>query len=154
MMQNDQNNNTADKTKTEETQSEPEKLSPYHKDLDALIDVLDRLYIKSNLSARNNFRTFWPSVARLVFPEGLLQYDDHGVKNDKEKEARAALEDEAEIRRRELLHELNSLDQNAVVGGMLQMDYIEKMAGTYGTDILEHVFAEHVLDKIKNRSQS
>jgi hypothetical protein len=113
----------------------------------AFIDAMECLYIHNNHSARNVFCERWPAAAEYIFSPKLLEFDQRGVQNDEEREERKQLEDEADIKRVELLSVFQGMEQRLVIYGSLQFEALEEIMRQISKPIAEYVFAERFVNK-------
>lgn len=129
---------------TEIPAPQPEqKLTSDH--FDSLSAALELLYIKSNLSGRNQFTRQWPVVASYLFGEELIGFDRDGAVD---KSRRAVLENEAEERRLGLMSLLEELEEKSVDKGALQIEYVRGVIADLGRELALFFYAQRIVDKI------
>lgn len=109
-----------------------------------LLEAVDALYIKNNISGRNIFTSAWPTAALHIFGDELSRFDREGVPD---RERRAVLEGEAEDRRLVMLDMLVTLEANSVVAGVLQADYVQGVVQKMGRKLALDVYARWVVDR-------
>lgn len=109
-----------------------------------LIEALDTLYIKGNISGRNHFTLEWPDVAAFVFGDELLRCDREGTKDRKR---RAELEEEAEEKRLFMVETLATLEARSVDKGSLQLEYVRGLINDMGRKLSLCVYAGWLVDR-------
>jgi hypothetical protein len=109
-----------------------------------LLEAVESLYIKNNISGRNLFTSAWPEAAQFVFGEELSRFDRIGTHD---KERRAVLEHEAEGRRLEMYDTLKNIEARSVVAGILQADYVQDHVVKLGRKLALDVYARWIVDR-------
>lgn len=109
-----------------------------------LVEALETLYIKGNISGRNHFTLDWPDVAAFLFGDELLRCDREGTKDRKR---RAELEVEAEEKRAFLVETLETLEKRSVDKGSLQVDYVRGLMNDMGRKLSLCVYASWLVDR-------
>lgn len=111
----------------------------------AFEEALELLYIKGNLGGRIKFFQEWSAPALYMFGEELITMDRVGTKD---RQRRAALENEAEDRRINLLETVTSLEEKSAERGVMNLDYIRNTINHYGRVTSLLMYATKVVDKI------
>lgn len=111
---------------------------------DAFIEALDVLYIKNNISGRNQFAAAWPAAAGYIFGEELQHHDREG---SGDRERRMALETEADDRRLELLKIAETLEQKSIFEGALRLDYVQPLIEQLGRPLALHLYGRWLVDR-------
>ena len=111
---------------------------------DDLKESLEVLYILANISGRLQFVKNWPDLASRIFGDELIAFDTDGTQ---ELEKRAALEQEAEERRIQMLERLDGVEEKSVQEGVLQTEFVEGLIKDLGRDIALLVYAEKIVDR-------
>ncbi len=109
-----------------------------------LLEAIELLYIKNNMSARIRLIQEWPDVARRILGDELIRYDMDGADD---LDRRAVLEDEAEERRLALYETVKNLEDESVKKGVLQLDYVEGLVKEMGREFSSFLYAPHIVDK-------
>lgn len=107
-------------------------------------EALEALYMFKNHSGRLHFMEKWPETGTWIFGADLLRYDQEGTTDI---EHRAALEEEAETRRAELIAIMESLEAQSVKDGALQTQYVQELVNKFGRDLSLHLYREKVVDR-------
>lgn len=107
-------------------------------------EALDVLFIENNISGRIKFASAWPEPALYVLGEALVTYDREGVQD---RAHRAALEQEAEIRREALLETLEDLEEKSVAAGALQTEFVGDFIRRVGRDCALYVYSRRIVDR-------
>lgn len=111
---------------------------------EAFLDALETLYIKNNLGGRNAFSKEWPQAARYIFGAELMGYDADGATD---RDHRAVLEGEAEVRRLALVETALKLEEKSVDKGALQLGYVEDLVKELGRDVALLLYAPKIVDR-------
>lgn len=109
-----------------------------------LLEAVESLYIRNNISGRNQFTSAWPEAALHVFGEELSRFDRIGTHD---KERRAVLEIEADDRRIDMLDMLKTIQAKSVVAGILQADYVQGLVHKMGRKLALDVYARWIVDR-------
>ena len=109
-----------------------------------ILDALDILYIKGNLSGRLRFHEAWPVMGGQILGEELLEFDQNGVTDF---ERRKVLEEEAEDRRLAMIEKISVIPENSVEKGTMQVDYIESTVKEFGRDLALEIYASKIVDR-------
>ncbi|MBP7722658.1 MAG: hypothetical protein KA155_08995 [Alphaproteobacteria bacterium] len=109
-----------------------------------LMEAVESLYIRNNISGRNMFTLAWPEAAQLIFGEELSRFDRIGTHD---KERRAVLEIEADDRRIEMLDMLKTIEAKSVVAGILQADYVQGAVVKMGRKLALDVYSRWIVDR-------
>ncbi len=107
-------------------------------------EALDVLFILDNLSGRIKFTAAWPEAALYILGEELVIYDREGARD---RARRAELEEEAEIRRGELLDVLATLEDKSVKAGALEMEFVGDLVRRLGRDCALCVYGPKIVDR-------
>ncbi|MBI1300589.1 MAG: hypothetical protein GC137_02925 [Alphaproteobacteria bacterium] len=143
--------NTAKEQKKKENQAKDDPLqtnsmAAFHEKMPELKEALSLLVIRNNSGGRNNFRQKWPDVARYMFGEKLIEYDNEGTKD---REHRAQLEDEASLRRIELNKLLENVIDKSVDKGILNAEYVGETIDKFGVEVIQFVYAADVIERVR-----
>ena len=111
---------------------------------DELVEALDVLYIKDNISGRNKFTLAWPEMALHVFGEELCCFDREGTTD---RARRSVLEAEAEERRLAMLELLGSLEARSVDKGALQAEYVQGLVNRFGRKMSLDIYSRWLVDR-------
>lgn len=115
---------------------------------DTLRDALELLYIKSNLSGRNQFAKQWPLPAAYIFGEELARSDREG---SSDRSRRSVLESEAEHRRLYLLELSETLPTKSVDKGVLQTEFVRGVITELGWGLALCFYAERIVKKFSDQ---
>lgn len=115
--------------------------SEHYKDV---LEALELLYIRGNMSARVRFMQERPVLARYIMSEELMEFDTNGASDV---ERRALLEERAEERRFALVQTLQALEQNSLEDGVLQISYVKNLVESWGREMACLIYAPNVVDK-------
>lgn len=140
-------NQAEEKSKQDEyEQPKANAMAAFSDRFDELEEALSLLYIRNNASGRNKFREKWPNVARYIFGEQLIQYDNEGTQDI---EHRRKLEEEAGQRRILLKATMVELVDKSVDSGQLQFDYVGSVIDEFGPDLSKFLYAEDVIERVR-----
>lgn len=106
--------------------------------------ALDILYIRNNLSGRLKFLESWPVAGKLIFGDELIGFDHEGTSD---LERRSVLEEDAEMRRLELLDIAQTFEVNSVEKSVLQVEYVENLVQKLGRDLALLLYASNIVDR-------
>lgn len=112
---------------------------------EALLDALETLYIKNNISGRLQFAKQWPDAAIFLFGDELVRYDREGTS---ERERRQELEEQADDKRLSLIEILNTLEEKSVVKGALDIPYVQALIKELGRKMALLVYSRRIVDRI------
>jgi hypothetical protein len=112
---------------------------------DALIEALELLYIRGNMSGRQQFLKEWPEVGERIFGPTLIDFDTHGGFT---REAREAEEIAAEDRRVAFLDMAEKLEERSADKGVLQVEYVNGLIKDLGRDLALILYAPRIVDRI------
>ncbi len=107
---------------------------------------LNLLYIRSNSSGRNKFRSKWPKVAEYIFGEQLIAYDNDGIQDH---DLRIELEAEAGEIRISLKQTIAELKEKSIDDGSLQTDYVESVIDLYGPYIASLLYLDNIIERVR-----
>lgn len=109
-----------------------------------LLEAVESLYIKNNISGRNQFTSAWPEAALHIFGDELSLFDREGTTD---KERRAVLESEADDRRILMFDMLATIEKASVVAGVLQAEYVQGVIYKMGRKLALDVYARWIVDR-------
>lgn len=121
--------------------------SPFSDKLPELLEALECLYIRGNISGRRGFTQTWPGAAPYIFDEDLMRFDNEGVASDDDRVRRADMELSAEDRRDKMIEFLQTLEAKSINDGMLQVEFVRSLMTHYNRDMLLYLYAEHIVNK-------
>lgn len=108
------------------------------------VEALELLYIIGNISGRIKFTEKWPDAALHIFSAELVEFDREGAPD---REYRAELEEEAELRRVLLLEVAGTFVDKSVDKGVLQTEYVQEVIGLLGRPLALHFYANWLVDR-------
>lgn len=140
--------NSAPKLESENTSTiqQPTGLVVFSEELSKISDDLNLLYIRSNSSGRNKFRSKWPKVAEYIFGEQLITYDNDGIQDH---DLRIELEAKAGERRISLKQTIAELKEKSINDGSLQTDYVESVIDLYGPYIASLLYLDNIIERVR-----
>ena len=144
----DYENNTKPSLESEKPIPVSNSMAAFSNKLNDLSESLDLLYIINNASGRHKFREKWPDVAEYMFDEQLTAYDVDGF-NTEQREHRAKLEEEADMRRIELKTTISELVEKSVESGSLQFDYVGSVIDKYGAVIAQYLYEKNIIERVR-----
>ncbi|MGH1456190.1 MAG: hypothetical protein ACRBDI_05370 [Alphaproteobacteria bacterium] len=138
----------SDETVQNKDEKKPQNnsMAAFGKDIKELEDALNLIYIKNNASGRNKFRDKWPLVAKYIFGDELIEFDNNGTTDRK---YRAELEERADERRVLLKATIIELVEKSVDAGMLEFDYVGKVIDKFGPDLSQILYAKDVIKRVR-----
>ncbi|GEM_PF-6419984 len=135
-----------DPSKSDEDAPATNSMAAFSSQLNNLTDALDMLYIKYNASGRNKFREKLPSIAKYIFGETLIKYDDDGFEDV---EHRNQLEQEADDRRIDLKVTLLEIIDKSVNSGSLQFEYVGEIIDKHGAEVSQFLYADDIIERVR-----
>lgn len=109
-----------------------------------LLEAIEILYIRDNLSGRLNFVKEWPEAASHIFCEDLMRYDREGTSD---RDAWMEAQEAAEERRLEMLVLLETLEEQSVEQSALKIDFVEGLVKRFGRDMALLMYSEAIVDR-------
>ncbi len=107
-------------------------------------EALEIFYILANISGRVKFTQAWPVAAEHVLGAELIGYDEEGAPD---RERRTELEQEAEERRLELLSFMETVEEDSVQQGALQVDFVKGAIEKMGRPIALLIYGQKIVDR-------
>ena len=111
---------------------------------DEFKEALEILYVIGNQSGRIQFTKKWPVAAEHVLGAELLLHDNEG---SPDKERRAELESDADMRRIALLEFMDNLEENSVDKGAVQIEYVKEHVERMGRDLSLLIYGSKLVDR-------
>lgn len=108
------------------------------------VEALELLYIIGNISGRIKFAEKWPEAALYIFGAELIEFDREGAPD---REYRAELEEEADLRRMVLLEIADTFEDKSVDKGVLQIEYVQGVLNQLGRPLALHFYANWLVDR-------
>ncbi len=108
------------------------------------VEALELLYIIGNISGRIKFAESWPEAALHIFGAELIEFDREGAPD---REYRATLEEEADLRRLALLEIADTFEDKSVDKGVLQVEYVQDVMNRLGRAIALNLYAASLVDR-------
>lgn len=110
-----------------------------------VLEVLEVLYIKGNMSARIRLFQEWPVLADYILGAELIGFDTDGTDD---LDRRVELEKEAEERRFTFVETLKGIEASSVDDGVLQLEYVQGLVKGWGRELASLVYAPRIVDKV------